>query len=123
MEWDDAAAFEDRATVAFINRALDVVPNFTVSTSSDGFLTIATPALALVYQVGAAFDAQPNALVVTGLDSTSAFGSWRYGEADAGNLLGTIRTLDAEDLPPLNCTLVKKRPSSDWIKQTKKRPR
>ena len=35
VEWDDAAAFEDRATVAFINRALPV-PNVTANTLKAG---------------------------------------------------------------------------------------
>jgi len=96
--------FEDRATVAFINRDLGDVPTFTQSIQ-DGILTIATDSIELTYTIGEEFSS--SSLAVNSVDTSSAFDSWSYGQASVGNLLGTIRTLDSEDLPPLNCTLIK----------------
>lgn len=81
-------------------------------------LTITTASVNLSYTLGEAFG--PETLSVRGLDEDSAFGAWSFGMADTGNLLGTIRTLDAEDAPPLNCTLVQVRskgavPRGAWL--------
>ena len=103
MEWSsETGDFEDRATMAIINRHMPV-PDFT--TNNDGTtLTISTTSLKLTWSVGEAFSA--DTLSVASLDDSSAFESWAFGQADPGNLLGTIRTLDGEDLPTLNCSLV-----------------
>ena len=132
VEWDDAAAFEDRATVAFINRALPV-PNVTASTLKAGtaaharatkahaaargagcapppndVLAITGDALEILYNVGEPLSACT--LSARGLDAASAFEHWAFSP-DAnpgdGNLLGTIRTLDGESVVPLNCTRVR----------------
>jgi alpha-glucosidase (family GH31 glycosyl hydrolase) len=100
---DSDPVFEDRATVAFINRDLGSIPSFTQS-SNNGVLKITTDSIELSYVVGEEFSA--SSLSVTSVDSDSAFDSWSYGQASLGNLFGTIRTLDAEDMPPLNCSLV-----------------
>ena len=102
VEWSNEAKFENRATVAVINRYLPT-PAFTTSTT-DGILTVDTASVRLQYHVGAEFS--PTSLTVTSLNDSSAFDAWHFSQADTGNLLGTIRTLDGEDLPPLNCTLV-----------------
>ena len=98
----NASGFEDRATLAMLNRNLPVPP-FTHS-ESGGVLTITTGAVELSYTVGAAF--APATLSVKGL-SGGAFGTWSFGDAFPGNLLGTIRGQDEQSATPLNCTLNK----------------
>jgi hypothetical protein len=103
----DGAAFEDRATMFAINRDLGVVPSFTQGVDSEGVLTITTSALKLTFKEGGEGFTE-DSLSVVSVDSASAFEDWHFGKADRGNLLGTIRTLDAERLPPLNCTVLNK---------------
>ena len=94
-------AFEDRATLAILNRLLPV-PAFSHQ-ESGGVLTITTDKVRLSYTVGAAFSASTLSVVST--DAASAFTSWAYGQAFPGNLLGTIRGQDQQSATPLNCTL------------------
>ena len=104
LEYSEVPFFEDRATVAFINRKLDV-PTFNHSLSDDGkALTISTKALELTYTVGETFSS--DSLTVTSLDDDSAFDSWHFGQANPGNLLGTIRTLDQTNNVTLNCSVL-----------------
>ena len=95
------AAFEDRATLAMMNRLLPV-PAFTHS-EAGGVLTIATAKVQLSYTVGAPFSAAT--LSAKSLDAASAFTTWTYGDAFPGNLLGTIRGQDGQAATPLNCTV------------------
>lgn len=92
--------FEDRATIAFVNRDLPV-PAFSHS-EAEGVLTISTAAVQLVYAVGEAFNA--STLTVRGLDAASNFSTWAWGDLSPGNLLGTIRGLDHQRTTSLNCT-------------------
>jgi hypothetical protein len=94
MEYSPNATigFEDRSTIAIMNRKL-AVPQFTQS-SQGGVLTIQTDKVKLSYTIGQPFSA--TSLSVTSLDPTSAFTSWAFGDAFAGNLLGTIRGLDQQ---------------------------
>ena len=96
----NATGFEDRATLAMLNRNLPV-PTFTHN-ESGGVLTIITAAVQLTYKVGSAF--APQTLSVKGL-SGAAFGAWNYGDPFPGNLLGTIRGQDEQSATTLNCTL------------------
>jgi alpha-glucosidase (family GH31 glycosyl hydrolase) len=104
MEYSSSAKFEDRATIAIVNRKLDV-PTFTQSVTG-GVLSIATKSIELTYTVGQSFNS--NSLTVKSVDSKSAFKSWRFGQLDQGNLFGTIRTLDREDVLTLNCSEIPK---------------
>jgi alpha-glucosidase (family GH31 glycosyl hydrolase) len=88
-------AFEDRATLAMVNRKLPV-PAFKTQ-EKDGWLTLTTSAVTLSYKVGDAFSA--SSLKVSG-----AFGAWAYGDRNDGNLLGTIKSLDLLGPISLNCT-------------------
>lgn len=110
-----AGAFEDRATIAVLNRRLpeprhaegggaatrpragsgrvrpadDARRNSFTSSIADGILHIATDALRLRYVVGAPFAPDTlSALVVAGNVT------WRFRDRGDGNLLGTIRSLD-----------------------------
>ena len=84
MEWSEDGIFEDRATLAIVNRRLPV-PAFS-STLRNGVLTIKTKGLTLTYK-GGRFN-EDNLKVVFGKYS------WKPGMEPKGNLKGTTRTLD-----------------------------
>ncbi|MBR5019035.1 MAG: DUF5110 domain-containing protein [Bacteroidales bacterium] len=88
MEWSPEAKFEDRATLAIVNRQLPV-PRFTVKRSGDG-VTITTNALTLVYK-GGEFTAD-NLQARFKLNGKMVV--WHPGLEPTGNLMGTARTLD-----------------------------
>lgn len=105
------ATFEDRKTVAVINRKLPV-PLFQCSQPSDGLLILETSCVRVSYRIGEPFSS--DSLQMTGKmycsstyalqDKTKATWTYRYGEDDPHNLLGTIRTLDRKNAVSLNCT-------------------
>lgn len=97
-----AGVFEDYSTIAILNRKLPP-PAFTHS-ESGGKLTIDTGSVVLTYQVGSPFSASSLSVMPK---TSGAFQGWKFGDADQGNLLGTIRGLDGQDQTPLNCTLNK----------------
>ncbi len=97
MEYSAAATFEDRATLAIVNRNTPV-PQFTQSVSG-GTLTITTTWITLRYTVGQPFSG--SSLKVT--SNTNAFPAYSFGDKDTGNLLGTIRSLDDHCTIPLDC--------------------
>ena len=84
MEWADDGVFEDRASLAVVNRNLPV-PAFKLVRQGDG-LVIKTEKLTLTYK-GGAFTPE-NLTVKFGM------GAWKPGMASSGNLKGTARTLD-----------------------------
>lgn len=84
MEWSSDGAFEDRASLAIVNRNLPV-PKYT-SVLKGGILTIKTGKLTMTYR-GGRFSAD-------NLSVKHGMGIWRPGMSSAGNLKGTTRTLD-----------------------------
>ena len=88
MEWAEDGIFEDRASLAIVNRHLPV-PKYKV-TRSGGLLTIVTDKLTLTYK-GGRFDAD-NLKVVFPMNKKPV--TWHPGMEDKGNLKGTTRTLD-----------------------------
>lgn len=94
MEWAADALFEDHASLVFLNRKLPV-PEFTHEPSPDGKrAAIKTKELALVYTPGNSdgkFSAD-NLSITFSLNGKKVV--WKPGMEDAGNLLGTTRTLD-----------------------------
>ena len=84
MEWAPDGVFEDRASLAVVNRNLPV-PSYR-ATVRNGVLTIKTDKICLVYK-GGPFDA-------SSLSVTFPQGVWRPGMKASGNLKGTTRTLD-----------------------------
>jgi len=100
------ATFEDRATLAIVNRHFENTPKFTV-TRGNGVLTIETEKLRLVY-VG------ENTFSASNLNVTLKGGStWAYGMANPRNLLGTLRTLDgANGAVELDCN---KNSGAGWL--------
>ena len=89
--------FEDRATLTFVNRFSATPPKFT-TTLTNGWLVITTSAVELHYQIGQPFTG--DSLYAT----TSAGGSWRYGDVDYQNLFGAIKSLDDLCFMTLNCS-------------------
>jgi len=96
-----AGQFEDRATLAFINRK-QAVPKFS-SSESAGTLTITTGCVTVEYKLNSAsFD---GALTISSAASSSPKFAWTPadGLVAPGNLLGTIRSLDDIHTIDLNC--------------------
>ncbi|MBR5905488.1 MAG: DUF5110 domain-containing protein [Bacteroidales bacterium] len=88
MEWAEDGVFEDRASLAIVNRDLPV-PAFKVKRSGAG-LSIKTDKLTLSYK-GGKFD--PESLSVS-FKLNGKTMTWHPGDAPSGNLKGTTRTLD-----------------------------
>ena len=89
MEWSEDGKFEDRASLAIINRRLDV-PAFTVSRKAES-VTVKTAVLTLNYSGKGKF-AQDNLSVSFRLNGKTV--KWTPGTVSSGNLKGTTRTLD-----------------------------
>jgi len=87
LEWSADGAFEDRASLAVVNRRLPV-PKFTAKRIGEG-VTIETDRLKLVY-AGGRFSPET-------LSASFDGGAWRFGDKDGGNLKGTFPTLDGFD--------------------------
>ncbi|PRP89120.1 glycoside hydrolase [Planoprotostelium fungivorum] len=91
-EWySETKQFEDRPTIAIVNRYFEDVPQFSVSRSSYN-VTISTSTLSLTY-TGGEFGQQ--SLQIRRVDSDEVL--WHFGMKDNGNLFGTLRTLDGAD--------------------------
>ena len=84
MEWAADGVFEDRASLAIVNRDLPV-PRFT-KTVKNGVLTIKTAGVTLTYKGGR--------FASDNLRVQFAMGTWHPGMAPTANLKGTTRTLD-----------------------------
>jgi len=90
LEWCADGKFEDSASLVFINRRLPV-PQYNKE-SADGWLTLKTDRLRLRYKENSG-QFNPDDLSIE-LTLNGKTVSWRPGMKDAGNLGGTIRTLD-----------------------------
>ena len=88
MEWAEDGVFEDRASLAIVNRRLPV-PTFKVSRKGEG-VSIKTDKLTLDYS-GGRFS--PGSLSVS-FKLNGKTVTWRPGASSEGNLKGTTRTLD-----------------------------
>ena len=91
MEWAPGGSFEDRASLAIINRELPVPP-FKADSRSGG-VTIKTDKLTLIYK-GGRFS--PDNLSVS-FKMNGKTVTWHPGDKPSGNLKGTTRTLDGCD--------------------------
>ncbi|QCC50546.1 glycoside hydrolase family 31 protein [Halapricum salinum] len=96
-EYDPDGEFEDRPSQVFWYRD-QPVPDFTVE-ETDQRIAIETDALRLQYERGEPFSAETLSAHVRELGTV-----WHYGDADDGNMGGTVRTLDrvegSTDLEP-----------------------
>jgi len=105
MEWSPEAIFEERASQAFWFRS-QPVPSFTKKQTATR-LVIETDHLNLVYVIG-----QPFSPETLWIDLKKEDVTWRYGDPDPGNLLGTARTVDDVDgAVPLSLGLISR---SGW---------
>lgn len=93
LEWAEDGVFEDRASLCFVNRRL---PAPDVRVEQDGSrMRIQTGDLVLEYRdTEEGFTAEH---LEIRFHTGGVKGSWRPGDDPAGNLGGTIRTLDATD--------------------------
>jgi len=89
MEWSENGTFEDRATLAVVNREMPLC-KFTVS-KSEKSISIVTKDVTLKYSGNGMFDAN-NLSVSFLLNGRRTV--WHPGDAPSGNLRGTSRTLD-----------------------------
>ena len=92
MEWAEDGAFEDNATLTFVNRNLPV-PEFSVE-ECDAALVIKTADVTLTYLKGEKFSAE-NLKAEFTLNGEQV--TWTYGDDESANLMGTTRTLDKCD--------------------------
>ena len=92
MEWSEDGVFEDRATLTFVNRKLDV-PQFKVKRSS-GKVVIKTSAVTLTYKINGRFN-DSNLKAEFKLGDKKVV--WTPSLEDTLNLMGTTRTLDKCD--------------------------
>jgi alpha-glucosidase (family GH31 glycosyl hydrolase) len=90
LEWDSTAKFDDHASFVAINRDLPKTP-FTKK-EDDKTLLITTSKLSLLYTKSKDRFSADN-LIITFVDKTNPT-VWKPGTPNAGNLLGTTRTLD-----------------------------
>lgn len=94
MEWDAKGKFEDRATLAIINRNLET-PKFSVRKYGKGVI-IKTKDLTLKYSGNGKFS-EKNLSVefdLPNVQGKKVKQIWHPGLEDTENLMGTIRTLD-----------------------------
>jgi len=111
MEWSDQSVFEDRASIAFINRKLSV-PRFETSRQGD-WLIIKTDNVTVRYltvsedgESNESFDASNLKVTVTFLDGAKKREvEWTSETPPTGNMWGAIRTLDQmEGAVPFDCS-------------------
>jgi len=93
MEWAEDGKFEDRASLAIVNRNLPVPAFKTVRSGKK--VTIRTDALTLTYNGAGKFDSKNLQVSFTMMkDGRNVKVTWRPDADESGNLMGTIRTLD-----------------------------
>ena len=98
-----AGKFEDRASLAVVHRSTPL-PVFQQS-ETQGVLTILTTSVKVTYVVGKGpFSVATLSVQPLGTSAVDGFPGWRFGDANPGNLLGTIRGQDQQSATPLNCT-------------------
>lgn len=96
MEWAEKGAFEDRPTLAIVNRDMPV-PTFK-TTRIGNHLTLKTSDVTLVYNGPGNFNSRNLSVTFTMTEGgRERKVTWHPGMSDAGNLLGTTRTLDGCD--------------------------
>ncbi len=95
IEYSPENQFEDRPSQPFWYRnqpAPDFEPKILQGKSSTKILSIATPHLTLWYTIGKPLHPSTLKIHIHPVDHT-----WKYGDANPGNLKGTYRTLDNRD--------------------------
>ena len=114
MEYSESAKFEDRPTLAFVNRKT-AVPAFTKHVTGQT-LNIATATVNLTYTPGMGDFGTAKTLRADPIGA-STFKPWTYGQTsatDSGNLRGTFRTLDGKKNETVSCTSGGKKYHCEW---------
>jgi alpha-glucosidase (family GH31 glycosyl hydrolase) len=93
MEYAPDGVFEDRATLTFVTRKVQV-PRYTTR-NIDGWLEIKTEALLVRYKLGSGPFGESNLSIQ--FSTGGIEGVWFPGKPNKGNLRGTTRTLDGTD--------------------------
>ena len=93
MEWTEDGAFEDHASLVFVNRNLPV-PKFNKQ-EEDGWLNIETEKFSLKYKLHSGKFTDDNLLIKFNVEEVEKV--WNPGLENKGNLFGTTRTLDGFD--------------------------
>jgi alpha-glucosidase (family GH31 glycosyl hydrolase) len=93
MEWTEDSAFEDHASLVFVNRNLPV-PEFEKQ-EKDGWLNIETEKFNLKYKLSSGKFTAENLQIDFSIDDFKKV--WKPGLENKGNLYGTLRTLDGFD--------------------------
>ncbi len=93
MEWSDKGKFEDRASLTIVNRNLSV-PKFS-KTEKEGWLEISTGEVTVKYKIDSGPFTAENLKAEFKLAGKNK--TWKFGDTNEGNLLGTTRTLDGTD--------------------------
>ena len=93
MEWSEDGQFEDRASLTFVNRELEV-PSYKVKKSKSS-VTIQTENLKLMYTISTGGFTKDNLKVE--FTTAGQKSLWYPGADPKGNLMGTTRTLDQAD--------------------------
>eukprot|EP01138_Halocafeteria_seosinensis_P006367 gb/GECG01006509.1/.p1 GENE.gb/GECG01006509.1/~~gb/GECG01006509.1/.p1 ORF type:complete len:904 (+),score=86.49 gb/GECG01006509.1/:1-2712(+) len=119
IEYKRGSNFEDRPSIAVLNRKTEV-PSFTTSTFGRT-TTIDTEFLRLNYTRPSRAEGEfqgftRDNLIITTRDGSALYPprsrdprkaksfTWRFGDVDSGNLLGTVRSLDDLQYINLNCS-------------------
>lgn len=90
MEWAADGKFEDHASMVFLNRNLPA-PKFS-NLETGGSIVLTTEKLTLTYRPSPGEFTAENLSVMFDLNGQKM--TWKPGDKDTGNLLGTTRTLD-----------------------------
>jgi len=93
LEWAPDGKFIDDASLTFVNRKLPV-PAFTKEITGDT-LVLKTEKLTLNYRSSDAPFSEANLSIAVSADGKTV--TWKPGQTNTGNLLGTTRTLDQAD--------------------------
>ncbi|QDZ20538.1 glycoside hydrolase [Chloropicon primus] len=106
MEYSDEGTFEDRASLAFVNRNT-AAPVFSVYQNAS-LTQIKTEFVDIEYTEGQGSGAGfgPHNLAVNGLGSKKF--SWKPGQVNEGRLPGAIKSLDTLGVQTLNCTTIER---------------
>ena len=110
IEWRDdvETPFEDRPTLAFMQRHVEPAPALS-QTIDGGILEVRTDAVVLRYVVGSPFTSTSLSVAPTSASSSPQFfATWHFGETSATdhtqNLKGTVYGLDMQIVLDLDCT-------------------
>jgi alpha-glucosidase (family GH31 glycosyl hydrolase) len=93
LEWAEDQVFEDRPTFMVVNRSMPAVKHRVIETAK--YLEIHTDFLRLRYTKNGKPFGRSNLQIE--YQHKGKFSTWKFGQKDKANLLGTLKTLDGVD--------------------------